>query len=154
MMMLTVETANLMNVSSRVDAAQSIRGGSRYLQLMADKIPAKVSMPDRLWFALAAYNLGLSHVESARTLTQKQGANPDNWAEVKQRLPLLRQRQYYRQTRTGYARGDMAVYYVENIRRYYETLQWIDDKRQAESAEKTTSAASKATDQNPTSSRK
>ena len=62
-------------------------------------------------------------------LTEKQGANADNWAEVKQRLPLLRQRKYYRQTRTGYARGDMAVYYVENIRRYYETLQYIDDKQ-------------------------
>lgn len=136
MMMLTVDTANLMKVSSRVDAAQSIRGGSRYLQRMMDHIPERISMPDRQWFALAAYNLGLSHVESARTLTAKQGANPDNWAEVKQRLPLLRQRKYYRQTQTGYARGDMAVYYVENIRRYYDTLLWIDEKKQAEQRQK------------------
>jgi len=132
MMMLTVDTANLMNVSSRVDAAQSIRGGSQYLQRMLDKTPDRISMPDRLWFALAAYNIGFSHVASARRLTEVQGANPDNWAEVKQRLPLLRQRKFYSQTRTGYARGDMAVYYVENIRRYYDTLLWIDEKKQAE----------------------
>lgn len=128
MMMLTVDTANLMKVSSRVDAAQSIRGGSLYLKRLMDRLPERIPQPDRTWMALAGYNLGLSHIESARMLTEKQGANADNWAEVKQRLPLLRQRKYYRQTRTGYARGDMAVYYVENIRRYYETLQYIDDK--------------------------
>lgn len=129
MMMLTVETANLMKVTSRVDAAQSIRGGALYLKRLMDRLPERIPQPDRTWMALAGYNLGLSHIESARMLTEKQGANADNWAEVKQRLPLLRQRKYYRQTRTGYARGDMAVYYVENIRRYYETLQYIDDKQ-------------------------
>ena len=132
MMMLTVNTANLMKVTSRVDAAQSIRGGSRYLQKLLDRIPERVKSPDRLWFALAAYNIGYNHVESARMLTEKDGANPDKWAEVKQRLPLLKQRKYYSQTRTGYARGDHAVYYVENIRRYYDTLLWVDEKKQAE----------------------
>lgn len=143
MMMLTVETANLMKVSSRVDAAQSIRGGALYLKRLMDRLPERIPQPDRTWMALAGYNLGLSHIESARMLTEKQGANADNWAEVKQRLPLLRQRKYYRQTRTGYARGDMAVYYVENIRRYYETLQYIDDK-QAIKAPAPTSPAQKA----------
>jgi membrane-bound lytic murein transglycosylase F len=44
----------------------------------------------------------------------------------------LRQRKYYSQTQTGYARGDHAVYYVENIRRYFDTLLWVDEKKQAE----------------------
>ncbi len=65
-------------------------------------------------------------------LTEKDGADPDKWAEVKQRLSLLRQRKYYSQTQTGYARGDHAVYYVENIRRYYDTLLWVDEKKQTE----------------------
>lgn len=132
MMMLTVPTATLMKVTSRVDAAQSIRGGSRYLQKLLDRIPERVKMPDRLWFALASYNIGYNHVDSARQLTEKDGADPDKWAEVKQRLPLLKQRKYYSQTRTGYARGDHAVYYVENIRRYYDTLLWVDEKKQSE----------------------
>lgn len=140
MMMLTVDTANLMKVSSRVDAAQSIRGGALYLKRLMDRLPERIPQPDRTWMALAGYNLGLSHIESARMLTEKQGANADNWAEVKQRLPLLRQRKYYRQTRTGYARGDMAVYYVENIRRYYETLQYIDDKQAIKAPVPTTPA--------------
>ncbi len=140
MMMLTVDTANLMKVTSRVDAAQSIRGGALYLKRLMDRLPERIPQPDRTWMALAGYNLGLSHIESARMLTEKQGANADNWAEVKQRLPLLRQRKYYRQTRTGYARGDMAVYYVENIRRYYETLQYIDDKQAIKAPAPTTPA--------------
>ncbi len=45
MMMLTVPTATLMKVNSRVDAAQSIRGGSRYLQKLLDRIPERVKMP-------------------------------------------------------------------------------------------------------------
>jgi membrane-bound lytic murein transglycosylase F len=132
MMMLTVPTATMMKVTSRVDAAQSIRGGSRYLQKLLDRIPERVKMPDRLWLALASYNIGYNHVDSARRLTEKDGADPDKWAEVKQRLPLLKQRKYYSQTRTGYARGDHAVYYVENIRRYYDTLLWVDEKKQSE----------------------
>ncbi|MFT5451213.1 MAG: membrane-bound lytic murein transglycosylase F, partial [Enterobacterales bacterium] len=48
--------------------------------------------------------------------------------DVKERLPLLRQKKYYKNTRYGYARGNEPVQYVDNIRRYYETLQWISDE--------------------------
>ncbi|TMP74178.1 lytic transglycosylase F, partial [Pseudoalteromonas phenolica] len=34
---------------------------------------------------------------------------------------------YYRNTRYGYARGDVAVTYVDNIRRYYDALVWLED---------------------------
>jgi membrane-bound lytic murein transglycosylase F len=132
LMMLTLPTAQQMGVSSRLDPEQSIRGGSRYLHRLVSRIPERIAMPDRLWFALASYNVGWGHVEDARILTQQQGADPDKWLEVKQRLPLLRQKAVYQHTRYGYARGDEAVTYVENIRRYYDTLVWTDDKQQAE----------------------
>lgn len=41
---------------------------------------------------------------------------------MKKRIPLLTQRKYYRQTRYGYARGHEALNYVENIRRYYQSI--------------------------------
>ena len=132
LMMLTLPTAKQMGVSSRLDPEQSISGGSRYLQRLVSRIPERINMPDRLWFALASYNVGWGHVEDARILTQQQGADPDKWLEVKQRLPLLRQKAVYQHTRYGYARGDEAVTYVENIRRYYDTLVWTDEKQQAE----------------------
>jgi membrane-bound lytic murein transglycosylase F len=80
--------------------------------------------------ALAAYNVGLGHLEDARKITEKQGYNPDLWVDVKKHLPLLRQKKYYKSTRYGYARGDEAVNYVDNISRYYDTLVWLEDQTQ------------------------
>lgn len=132
LMMLTLPTAKQMGVTSRLDPEQSIRGGSRYLHRLFSRIPERIPMPDRLWFALASYNIGWGHVEDARKLTQGMGADPDKWLDVKVQLPLLRQRRHYQHTRYGYARGDEAVTYVENIRRYYDTLLWVDERQQAE----------------------
>ena len=57
-----------------------------------------------------------------RRLTAKQGGNPDSWADVKLRLPMLSQKRYYAQTTYGYARGHEAYNYVENIRKYQLSL--------------------------------
>ena len=58
-----------------------------------------------------------------------QGANPDMWVDVKIRLLQLRQKKYYKTTRYGYARGNEAVAYVDNIRRFYDTLVWLDEQQ-------------------------
>ena len=126
--MLTLPTAEQMGVSSRLNPEESIRGGARYFERMLDTIPARIPEPDRTWFALAAYNIGYGHLEDARVLTERQGADPDRWIDVRKRLPLLRQKKYYRQTRYGFARGDEPVRYVGNIRRYYDTLVWLDER--------------------------
>ncbi len=128
MMMLTLPTAKAMGVKSRLNAEQSIRGGARYLERMLERVPDRIPQPDRTWFALAAYNIGFGHLEDARILTEKQGGNPDRWVDVKKRLPLLRQKQFYRQTRFGFARGDEPVTYVGNIRRFYDTLKYLDEQ--------------------------
>ena len=129
-MMLTLPTAKQMGVTSRLDAEQNIRGGGKYLNRLLKRVPERITMPDRLWFAIASYNIGWGHVEDARIITQRQGANPDKWIDVRERLPLLRKRKYYKKTRYGYARGDEPVKYVDNIRRYYHSLVWLDEKRQ------------------------
>ena len=126
MMMLTLVTAKQMGIKSRLDTEQSIQGGAKYFQLMIDKMPDRIPSPDRIWFALASYNVGFGHLNDARIITQRQGGDPDRWVEVKQRLPLLQQKKYYKNTKYGYARGEEPVRYVENIRRYYDTLTWLD----------------------------
>ena len=128
LMMLTLDTASDWDVSDRVDPEQSIRGGSRYFASLLGRIPARIGDPDRVWMAMAAYNIGMGHLEDARVLTERQGGNPDLWVDVKRRLPQLRQKKYYRTTRYGYARGDEAMQYVENIRRYYDSLVWLDEQ--------------------------
>ncbi len=128
MMMLTLATAKQMGIKSRLDAEQSIRGGTKYFKRMIAKMPDRIPSPDRMWFALASYNVGFGHLNDARIITQQQGGDPDRWVEVKSRLPLLQLKKYYKKTKYGYARGKEPVNYVENIRRYYDTLTWLDAK--------------------------
>jgi len=130
-MMLTRATAKQLGISRREDPAQSIEGGARYLRQLINTIPKRISEPDRSWLALASYNIGFGHLEDARILTQRQGATPDRWLEVKQRLPLLQQPKWYQQTKHGYARGNEAKRYVENIRSYYHILKWVMEQRPA-----------------------
>lgn len=125
-MMLTRPTAKAVGVTNRRDALQSLRGGAEYLQRMHQRLPSRITEPDRTWFALAAYNVGLGHLEDARIITAKQGRNPDKWVDVKEHLPLLRKHQWYRNTKYGYARGSEPVHYVQNIRHYYNVLTWTD----------------------------
>lgn len=127
MMMLTLPTARDWGVKSRLNAEQSIRGGTQYFTSLLRRIPARIQYPDRLWCALAAYNIGLGHLEDARVITQRQGGNPDLWVDIKKHLPLLRQKRHYKNTRYGYARGNEAVTYVANIRRYYDSLVYLYD---------------------------
>ncbi len=127
-MMLTQRTARQLGINDRLDPAQSIEGGARYFLRMLKRIPARIPEPDRSWMALAAYNMGWGHLEDVRVLTQKQGGNPDRWQDVNERLPLLSQEKWYRQTRYGYARGYEARQYVENIRSYFDTLVWMETR--------------------------
>ncbi|HDG1680298.1 TPA: membrane-bound lytic murein transglycosylase MltF [Kluyvera ascorbata] len=122
LMMLTKNTAQSLGLSDRTNAEQSISGGMRYLQDMMSKVPDSVPQDEKIWFALAAYNMGYAHMLDARALTAKQKGNPDSWADVKQRLPLLSQKPWYSKLTYGYARGHEAYAYVENIRKYQISL--------------------------------
>jgi len=128
MMMLTLRTAKQVGISNRLDPAQSISGGATYLREVLRKVPKRIQEPDRTWLALAGYNVGWGHVEDARIITQKQGGNPDKWADVKERLPLLQKSRWYKNTKHGYARGTEPVHYVDNIRRYYDVIVWQDEE--------------------------
>jgi membrane-bound lytic murein transglycosylase F len=122
LMMLTQVTAQEMNIDNREDPTQSIYAGAGYLASMAARLPERINEPDKTWIALAAYNIGLGHLEDARVLTESDSKNPDLWPDIKEYLPLLAKKKWYSQTRYGYARGDEPVRYIENIRRYYDIL--------------------------------
>ncbi len=126
MMMLTEPTALELGVKNRLDPAESLRGGARYLKLLKRRLPERIRDPDRTYLALAAYNIGRAHLEDARVLTQRQGGNPDLWSDVMLRLPLLENPKYYTELKYGYARGQEAATYVRNIRHYRSILEWQD----------------------------
>jgi membrane-bound lytic murein transglycosylase F len=129
LMMLTEHAAKSVDVTDREDPVQSIDGGAQYLQQMIEKLPARIPAQDRLWMGLAAYNIGFGHLEDARIITQMNGGDPDSWTEVRRHLPLLTDEKWHSRVRRGYARGDVPVLYVDNIKRYYQLLQWLDDSQ-------------------------
>ena len=83
-MMLTEETARALKVPDRLDPRGSIFGGARYFKWLRNQIPNRILEPDRTWFTLAAYNVGVGHLEDARILTQMHGKNPDAWSDVRE----------------------------------------------------------------------
>lgn len=122
LMMLTKPTAETMGIADRLDPEESIKGGAAYLEYLMQRLPVSIADDDRIWFALSAYNMGYGHMQDVRKLTELQGGDPDRWLDVKSRLPLLTQPKYYSQLNYGYARGHEAYRYVENIRRYHQSL--------------------------------
>jgi membrane-bound lytic murein transglycosylase F len=127
-MMLTEITAQHLGVHDRMDPRQSIMGGAAYLRNLINRMPGRIAEPDRTWMAMAAYNVGFNHLEDARILTQTQGADPDKWNDVKERLPLLAKTAWYTKTKHGYARGYEPVQFVNRIRTYYEVLKKNDNE--------------------------
>ncbi|WP_025644189.1 MULTISPECIES: transglycosylase SLT domain-containing protein [unclassified Psychrobacter] len=111
-MMLTNSTAKAMGVSDRVDPYQSIGGGARYLeQVKADF--ADVPKSDRIWFALAGYNMGPNAVKRIQRKLREQGIDDKSWANVYA---------YLSDNRASNSRYGQAMHYVSNIRSYLETI--------------------------------
>ena len=121
-MMLTEDTADQLGVKNRLDAQESILGGARYLIALMASLPRQITSPDRIWMALAAYNLGMGHLQDARALAEKMGRNPNAWNDLKEVLPLLSRGKYASGLKNGYARGGEALAFVENVRIYYDIL--------------------------------
>ena len=122
MMMLTEETARRLRVVDRLDARQSINAGARYLADLKRGLPQRIAEPDRTWIALAAFNIGIGHLEDARVLAVRRKLNPDSWSDLKKTLPLLAQADLADGNKYGVARGGQAVVFVETVRAYYDVL--------------------------------
>jgi len=123
LMMLTKVTAKGLGVKNRLDPQQSIRGGARHLNQMIKNVDLNVEGEDRLKFALAAYNVGMGHINDAQILAKKMGLNQNVWSDLKIALPLLSQKKYYRILKHGYARGREPVKYVDSIYDYRNILE-------------------------------
>ena len=123
LMMLMPRTAKALGVDDLFDAGESIRAGARYLDQLHATVPARIREPDRMWMALASYNMGYGHLEDARVLTARQGGNMDSWLDVRERLTLLAEEFWYLQAKNGYARGFETKMLVDRVQQYHTLLQ-------------------------------
>ncbi|MCB1734077.1 MAG: membrane-bound lytic murein transglycosylase MltF [Gammaproteobacteria bacterium] len=122
-MMLTQPTADAMGVEDRLDPNQSIFGGAKYLERLRNRLSKEMTDPDEtLWQALAAYNVGMAHLRDARILAKRHKRRPNRWHDLKEILPLLEQRPFFKTLKHGYARGQEPVRYVQRVREYEQVL--------------------------------
>ena len=121
LMQLMPRTAKEMGVKDISDPASSIRGGVKYLDWLRDRFDADLTISDRLWFTLAAYNAGAGHVQDARRLAGQLGHDPDRWFDhTEQAMLLLEKKQYAKKARYGYVNGSQPVNYVRDIKQRFE----------------------------------
>lgn len=112
LMMLTNETAKEMGITDRTDALQSIQGGAKYLEVV-DKQFMDIPKDERLWFVLAAYNMGPNAVKRIQNELNAQGKDGNSWAEVYT---------YLNTNADKNSRYVQCMHYVSNIRTYLETI--------------------------------
>jgi membrane-bound lytic murein transglycosylase F len=122
-MMLMPVTARKMGVTNVFAADENIMGGARYLAYMKERIPKRIRDPDRTWMAIAAYNIGIGHLEDARIITQMRKKNPDRWPEVRANLPRLSDPRWHTRVKRGYANGEETVEFVERVSQFAAILE-------------------------------
>ncbi len=129
MMMLTQKTAKEMGIKKRTNAEQSILGGASYFQKNLSRLPEEMPKLDKIWMALASYNLGFVNINLARERTKKRGGNPNQWSDVSIYLnEILIER--YADESNEFEKHVQALEYVQRIQLYYQTLSILNREKE------------------------
>ena len=129
MMMLTQKTAKEMGIKKRTNAEQSILGGANYFQKNLDRFPEEMPKLDRIWMALASYNLGYVNINLARELTSTSGDNPNLWSDVSIYLSKILAERYAKEA-NEFEKHLKAIEYVQRIQLYYQTLSILNREKE------------------------
>lgn len=112
LMMLTNDTAKELGVTDRTDPVQSIQGGAKYLKRLKTRFD-DIPETERLWFVLAAYNMGPNAVRNIQKDLKAKGKDPNSWREFYA---------YLSDNAKDNSRYTQCMHYVTNIRHYLEVL--------------------------------
>lgn len=119
LLQLMPKTAAAFGATDPWDPEQNVAAGAHHLKWLHDLYDG-VDEPHRLAFALAAYNMGLGHVQDARGLAASRGLNPDLWhGHVATVLPELENVDVAARLTHGMARGRVTKRYVEHVMELY-----------------------------------
>ena len=121
LMQVLPETAKRFGVDDDLnDPTASIIAGVRMMFWLFHTLEDELSVQDRTWFTLAAYNAGLGHLHDARLLCRELALDPNRWfGNVEKAMRLLEQPAYYRKSQHGYVRGFEPASYVRDVRELY-----------------------------------
>lgn len=118
-MQLTTQTAEFMEVEDRMDITETIDGAARYLLYLKDRLPDSIPEPERTWFAVGAYNVGLKHINAAYKLATSEGLERTQWNTIQQLLPNLYGERFNN--------GEQAKSYVERVQIFTDILRFYDN---------------------------
>jgi membrane-bound lytic murein transglycosylase F len=121
-------TLHRFGVENPQDPAESLMGGVNYLKYLdkfwKERVP---ETNERIRFILASYNVGHGHVEDAWRLALKYGKNTQLWENVGSFLLLKSNPEFYKDpvVKSGYAKGHVAVNYVEEVMLLYDSYRTL-----------------------------
>lgn len=127
-MMLMPLTVTKMGVKNVFSPDENILAGARYLLYMKERVPPRIGDPDRTWLAMAAYNIGIGHLEDARIVTQMRKKNPDRWADVRANLPRLSDPYWHSRVKHGFANGKETAQFVERVSQFAAILESVPER--------------------------
>lgn len=119
---LMPRTATAMGLENPFDPVQNADAGARHLRLLMD-VYNGLPENDQVAFSLAAYNMGMAHLEDIRALAAERGLNPGRWeGHVASLLPLKEDPATAALMPHGAAKGSRTVRYVEKVLGLYKKL--------------------------------
>ena len=114
------KTAREMGIKDMHSPENGLRAGVKYMAWLRKQLPDDIPPDVKIWFTLAAYNAGLSHLKDARILAKQQGLDPNRWFDhVEKAFLLLSKPKYHKKARFGYVRGIEPVTYIRQIQVLY-----------------------------------
>lgn len=79
LMQLLPSTAIEVGLTNVMDPETGIHAGLQYLRKLHDRLEEDLTLEDRVWFSLAAYNAGYGRLQMARQLATEMGLDPRRW---------------------------------------------------------------------------
>ncbi|MEX0951582.1 MAG: transporter substrate-binding domain-containing protein, partial [Gammaproteobacteria bacterium] len=79
LMQLLPSTAVEVGLTNVMDPETGIHAGLQYLRKLHDRLEEDLTLEDRIWFSLAAYNAGYGRLQMARQLATEMGLDPHRW---------------------------------------------------------------------------
>ena len=120
LMQLTQSTADFLGVNDRTDPEESINGAAKYIRALEKNFPVKVKRSDRIWLAVAAYNLGIGRIRQAYRQLHDEQSSEITWDDVANKLTT----ESTSFQNDQYSTGARAVEYVERIREFQKILRY------------------------------
>ena len=121
LMQLTSSTARSLGVKNILNPEQNINAGVQHLKDLYNYFD-KAEGSNRLFIALATYNVGQGHMLDARNIAREMNLDPNKWSSLSITLPLLTYPKYYKKAIYGYCRGTEPIEYLNKIMIYYDIL--------------------------------